>query len=149
MPRARDEARCKRASSCDVIHREKRGRFTRNRSAVAPAGEGARVGLYMTTRRGRDILIVGKREETRCERERERENLPALCALACSLARPPRRKIAGDRYRSLPADAMRAMSLGAESRGGKNTIRIVSCLSYGRPGATSDYEGYCLRARVY
>jgi hypothetical protein len=65
-----------------------------------------------------------------------------------------------DRYRSLPADAIPSRRRGPAlvalnapinvSREGarERAIRIAPRLSYGRPGATSDYEGYWLRARA-
>lgn len=107
-------------SSCDVIHREKLGRFMRNCSVVA--GKRAR-GFVHDARRGRDILIVGKRRETRCERIYRR------CAFARSLARSSRRKIARGRYHSLPSRrAARSNVVGywEPKREEHDTNRLVS-----------------------
>jgi len=102
---------------------------------------------------GREILIVGKREETRCRRQTCR------CLLVVvKIATRPLLAAAGrcDAMRYRHDGPFEATSLGAERKPKgkrekevKNTIRIISYLSYGRPGMTSDYEGYCLYAREY
>lgn len=137
----------------DMIHREKLEIVEDYAEPVASRWSSEESHRFHTA--GREILIVGKREETRCRRQTCR------CLLVVvKIATRPLLAAAGrcDAMRcdtvTMDRSKLRRWVLSESRRGRgekevKNTIRIISYLSYGRPGATSDYEGYCLYAREY
>lgn len=85
--------------------------------------------MFARRRKNRDATVTGRCRPMRCD------------AMRCDTVTMDRSKL----RRWVLSESRR----GRGEKEVKNTIRIISYLSYGRPGATSDYEGYCLYAREY